>query len=79
MMASYSDYQGLKFEFKPGCTGKVPFFSLKEAWTYSRTLNRIKSHHSVYHCKFLFNGQEHYHITSMPRGTYKRMVKKLKK
>ena len=59
---------------KFGCTGKIPFFSQGEARAY---LKRIKwkgsgkQNNHVYHCGYLWEGMEHYHVSSMSRNTFK--------
>ncbi len=57
-------------DFLPGCTGKVPFFSEGEARIPLKRSN-MKNNQVVYHCKYLFEGQEHWHISSMSRKVFK--------
>ena len=63
---------------RPCNLGKVPHFNLREAKDACRKMTS-KSHYEPYQCQYLFEGVEHWHITSMPRGQYNKMRKKSKK
>lgn len=71
--------QGAKgTKFLPGCTGKVPYFSLKEVQSEIKYLNRhsfvYKKLYS-YRCKYTHTLGFHFHLTSMRRKDFKRKAR----
>lgn len=53
-----------------GCTSKIPYFSQNEA----KHVSRNTSHNSeIYHCKNILFGKEHWHVTSIPKGVFKKL------
>lgn len=61
----------------PGCTGKVPHLTLREA---KHALKIAAKHNNgvrtIYKCRYLFFGQVHWHTTSLDNRTAKVINKK---
>lgn len=59
-------------EYIPGCTGKVVYTSLAEAKMVKRAFTHSRGTVSIYHCRHLVYGVDHWHITSMPKQIFKK-------